>query len=96
MSGRHALARWLGLGALGLGSAARAEHVPPVGLDYAGTWVILIAVGVVLALLALALVWAYLDGQFSNLEDIKHDLTEPEREWPYGRGTALERPEPER
>lgn len=81
------------LGGLSLGSIARAEHVPPVGMDYSGTWVVLIAVGVVFALLFLAFVWAYLDGQFADAESVKHQLTEPEREWPYGRGTALERPE---
>ena len=79
--------------AVGLGSSALADHVPPVGLDYKGTWIVLIAVGVIFSLLILSIAWAYLDGQFSNPERVKHQLTQPDDEWPFGRGTALERPE---
>ena len=76
-------------------SSALADHVPPVGLDYQGTWAILIAAGVIGALLVLSLLWAYLDGQFSNPERIKFDVARPDDEWPYGRGTSIEqRPEP--
>ena len=80
--------------ALTLPSLAMADHVPPVGLDYKGTWIVLIAVGVIFALLLLSLIWAYLDGQFKDSESVKYALTEPEHEWPYGRGTNLERPNP--
>jgi hypothetical protein len=76
-----------------LGSSAFADHVPPVGLDYQGTWVVLIAVGVITALLILSLLWAYLDGQFSNPERIKFEVAQPDNDWPFGRGTSLERPE---
>ncbi len=82
--------------ALLFGSSAFADHIPPVGLDYQGTWVVLIAVGVITALLILSLLWAYLDGQFTNPERIKFDVTQPDNDWPFGRGTALERPEPEK
>ncbi len=86
------VARALAFG-LVLSSSALADHVPPAGLDYKGTWIILIAVGVIFALLVLAAVWGYLDGQFHDAERVKYQLIEPEREWPYGRGTSLERPE---
>lgn len=82
--------------ALLFGSSAFADHIPPVGLDYQGTWVVLVAVGVITALLILSLLWAYLDGQFTNPERIKFDITKPDNEWPFGRGTSLERPEPEK
>ena len=71
---------------------ALADHVPPVGFDYKGTWVVIIAVGVIFSLLVLSALWAYLDGQFSNSERIKYTLTQPDEDWPYGRGTSLERP----
>jgi nitrogen fixation-related uncharacterized protein len=78
-----------------LGSSAFADHIPPVGLDYQGTWVVLIAVGVITALLILSLLWAYLDGQFTNPERIKFEIAQPDNnDWPFGRGTSLERPEP--
>jgi hypothetical protein len=77
-----------------LGSSALADHVPAVGLDYKGTWVVLIAVGVIFSLLVLSALWAYLDGQFSNTERIKFSVLEPDNDWPYGRGTSIERPEP--
>jgi hypothetical protein len=80
--------------AFGLGSSAFADHIPPVGLDYQGTWVVLIAVGVITALLILSLLWAYLDGQFTNPERIKFEIAQPDNDWPFGRGTSLERPEP--
>lgn len=86
--------RVLMLGVALLGSSALADHVPPVGLDYQGTWAILIAAGVIGALLVLSLLWAYLDGQFQNPERIKHEVAKPDDEWPFGRGTAIERPEP--
>jgi nitrogen fixation-related uncharacterized protein len=79
-----------------LGSSAFADHIPPVGLDYQGTWVVLIAVGVITALLILSLLWAYLDGQFTNPERIKFEIAQPDNDWPFGRGTSLERPEPEK
>lgn len=82
--------------ALLLSSTAFADHIPPVGLDYQGTWVVLIAVGVITALLILSLLWAYLDGQFTNSERIKYEIAQPDNDWPFGRGTALERPEPEK
>jgi hypothetical protein len=59
-------------------SLAYADHVPGVGLNYSGTWVVLIAVGVIFSLLILSLLWAYLDGQFQNAEKIKFALTAPE------------------
>jgi uncharacterized integral membrane protein len=77
------------------GSSALADHVPAVGLDYKGTWVVLIAVGVIFSLLVLSALWAYLDGQFSNSERVKFNLLEPDNDWPYGRGTSIERPEAE-
>ena len=77
-----------------LASNALADHVPAVGLDYKGTWVVLIAVGVIFSLLVLSALWAYLDGQFSNSERVKFNLLEPDNDWPYGRGTSIERPEP--
>ena len=76
-------------------SVALADHVPGVGFDYKGTWVVVIAVAVIFSLLVLSALWAYLDGQFQNTERVKYSLTEPDNEWPFGRGTALERPEPE-
>lgn len=76
-------------------SVALADHVPGVGFDYKGTWVVVIAVAVIFSLLVLSALWAYLDGQFQNPEKIKYKLTQPDDEWPFGRGTALERPESE-
>ena len=73
-------------------SAALADHVPGVGFDYPGTWVVVIAVGVIFSLLILSALWAYLDGQFTNSERIKYVLTQPDDDWPFGRGTSLERP----
>ncbi len=70
---------------------ARADHVPPVGLDYSGTWVVLIAVGTIMAMLILSILWAYLDGQFDNPEQIKHKFTKPEAGM-FVRGTSIERP----
>ncbi len=55
-----------------LSSLAFADHVPGVGLNYSGTWVVLIAVGVIFSLLILSLLWAYLDGQFQNSERVKY------------------------
>ncbi|HWG85534.1 MAG TPA: hypothetical protein VNT60_08655 [Deinococcales bacterium] len=92
---RRATPWLLGAAAVALSQVALADHVPPVGLDYKGTWVVLIAAGVIFTLLALAFLWGLLDGQFRDSESVKYTLTEPEREWPYGRGTSLERPEPE-
>jgi hypothetical protein len=63
---------------LACSSLAYADHVPGVGLNYSGTWVVLIAVGVIFSLLILSLLWAYLDGQFHNAEKIKFALTTPE------------------
>ena len=73
-------------------SVAVADHVPGVGFDYKGTWVVVIAVGVIFSLLILSALWAYLDGQFTNSERIKYALTQPDEDWPFGRGTSLERP----
>ena len=73
-------------------SVALADHVPGVGFDYKGTWVVVIAVGVIFSLLILSALWAYLDGQFTNSERIKYVLTQPDEDWPFGRGTSLERP----
>jgi nitrogen fixation-related uncharacterized protein len=78
---------------LALSNTALADHVPPVGLDYAGTWAVLIAVGVIVVLLVLAALWGYLDGQFKDAERIKYSLIEPDEDWPYGRGTSTERPD---
>jgi nitrogen fixation-related uncharacterized protein len=78
---------------LALSGVALADHVPPVGLDYAGTWAVLIAVGVIVVLLVLAALWGYLDGQFKDAERIKYSLIEPDDDWPYGRGTSIERPD---
>jgi hypothetical protein len=86
----------LGLIALISSSVALADHVPGVGFDYKGTWVVVIAVGVIFSLLVLSALWAYLDGQFTNSERIKYTLTQPDEDWPFGRGTALERPNSER
>jgi hypothetical protein len=77
-------------------SVAFADHVPGVGFDYKGTWIVVIAVGVIFSLLVLSALWAYLDGQFSNPERVKHMLTQPDEDWPYGRGTGIERPNPEK
>jgi hypothetical protein len=76
-------------------SVAWADHVPGVGFDFQGTWIVVIAVGIIFSLLILSALWAYLDGQFSNTERVKHNLTQPDEDWPYGRGTSIERPEPE-
>jgi nitrogen fixation-related uncharacterized protein len=78
-----------------MGGVALADHVPGVGFDYKGTWVVVIAVGVIFSLLVLSLLWAFLDGQFDRPERIKHLLTQPDNDWPFGRGTSIERPEPE-
>jgi hypothetical protein len=72
-------------------SAALADHVPGVGLDYPGTWVVLIAVGVIFSLLVLSALWAYLDGQFQNPERIKYAVTKFDDEL-FARGTSIERP----
>ncbi len=56
-------------------SLAFADHVPGVGLNYSGTWVVVIAVAVIFSLLILSLLWAYLDGQFSNAERVKYGVT---------------------
>jgi cbb3-type cytochrome oxidase maturation protein len=93
---RSLVARVAGVGVLAmmvLNGTVFADHVPPVGLDYAGTWAVLIAVGVIVALLVLAALWGYLDGQFHDAERIKYRLIEPDEDWPYGRGTSVERPE---
>ena len=82
----------LGLIAIISSSVALADHVPGVGFDYKGTWVVVIAVGVIFSLLVLSALWAYLDGQFTNSERIKYVLTQPDEDWPFGRGTSLERP----
>ncbi len=87
--------KWLFAFTLTLSSLALADHVPGVGLDYKGTWVVLIAVGVIFSLLVLSALWAYLDGQFSNPERVKYQLTQPDEDWPFGRGTSIERPNPE-
>jgi hypothetical protein len=72
-------------------SVALADHVPGVGLDYPGTWVVLIAVGVIFSLLVLSALWAYLDGQFQNPERIKYTVTQFDDE-SFTRGTSIERP----
>ena len=59
----------------GFSSLAFADHVPGVGLNYSGTWVVLIAVGVIFSLLILSVLWAYLDGQFDGSERIKFAIT---------------------
>ncbi len=74
-------------------SSALADHVPAVGLDYKGTWVVLIAVGVIFSLLVLSALWAYLDGQFTNSERVKFNLLEIEDSDFFARGTSIERPE---
>jgi nitrogen fixation-related uncharacterized protein len=61
-----------GLTVLAFSSLAFADHVPGVGLNYSGTWVVLIAVGVIFSLLILSLLWAFLDGQFQNAEQVKY------------------------
>ncbi len=61
-----------GLTVLAFSSLAFADHVPGVGLNYSGTWVVLIAVGVIFSLLILSLLWAFLDGQFQNAERVKY------------------------
>jgi hypothetical protein len=72
-------------------SVALADHVPGVGLDYPGTWVVLIAVGVIFSLLVLSALWAYLDGQFQNPERIKYAVTMSDDDV-FARGTSIERP----
>ena len=91
VTGHGRYGRALVVSLFALCSSALADHVPPAGLDYQGTWAVLIAVGVIFALLALSFAWAYLDGQFSNPERIKYDVTQPDREWPFGAGTSIER-----
>ena len=59
----------------GCSSLAFADHVPGVGLNYSGTWVVLIAVGVIYSLLLLSILWAYLDGQFDGGERIKYSVS---------------------
>ncbi len=81
-----------GLIALISSGVALADHVPGVGFDYKGTWIVVIAVGVIYSLLILSALWAYLDGQFTASEKIKYALTQPDEDWPFGRGTSLERP----
>jgi hypothetical protein len=78
-----------------LSSSALADHVPAVGLDYKGTWVVLIAVGVIFSLLVLSALWAYLDGQFNNAERVKFNLLEPDNDFLFGRVPSIERPEPD-
>ena len=78
-----------------LSSSALADHVPAVGLDYKGTWVVLIAVGVIFSLLILSALWAYLDGQFNNAERVKFNLLEPDNDFLHGRVPSIERPEPD-
>jgi hypothetical protein len=73
-------------------SVALADHVPGVGFDFQGTWIVVIAVGIIFSLLILSALWAYLDGQFGNAERVKYNLTQPDDDWPYGRGTSIERP----
>ncbi len=63
---------------LAFSSLALADHVPGVGLNYSGTWVVLIAVGVIFSLLILSFLWAYLDGQFDNSERIKFAVAAPD------------------
>jgi hypothetical protein len=86
--------KWLTAFTLASGGAAFADHVPGVGFDYKGTWVVVIAVGIIFSLLVLSALWAYLDGQFQNSERVKYLLTQPDEDWPFGRGTTLERPAP--
>jgi nitrogen fixation-related uncharacterized protein len=57
-------------------SLAFADHVPGVGLNYSGTWVVLIAVGIIFSLLILSLLWAVLDGQFQNSERVKYAVAQ--------------------
>ena len=85
----------LGLIALISSGAALADHVPGVGFDYKGTWVVVIAVGVIFSLLVLSAAWAYLDGQFTNAERVKFNLLEPDNDFLYGRVPSIERPEPD-
>ena len=67
-----------GLIVFGFSSLALADHVPGVGLNYSGTWVVLIAVGVIFSLLILSVLWAVLDGQFQNSERIKFAVAAPD------------------
>ena len=57
---------------------ALADHVPGVGLNYSGTWVVLIAVGIIFSLLILSMLWAVLDGQFQNSERVKFAVALPD------------------
>ena len=78
-------------------SLAFADHVPGVGLNYSGTWVVLIAVGVIFSLLILSLLWAVLDGQFQNSERVKFAVAQvddsfvPSIERPQG-NLGIQRP----
>ena len=93
MTSRSSLQKSATLLAFFLSSSALADHVPAVGLDYKGTWVVLIAVGVIFSLLILSALWAYLDGQFTNAERVKFNLLEPDNDFLYGRVPSIERPE---
>ena len=95
MISRSSLQKSFTLLAFFLGSSALADHVPAVGLDYKGTWVVLIAVGVIFSLLVLSALWAYLDGQFNNSERVKFNLIEPDNDFMFGRAPSIERPEPD-
>ncbi len=96
MTSRSSLQKSATLLAFFLASSALADHVPAVGLDYKGTWVVLIAVGVIFSLLILSALWAYLDGQFNNSERVKFNLIEADNDFLYGRAPSTERPEPDR
>jgi nitrogen fixation-related uncharacterized protein len=84
---------------LGFSSLAFADHVPGVGLNYSGTWVVLIAVGVIFSLLILSILWAVLDGQFQNSERVKFavalsdDTFVPSIERPQGKEVSYGRAE---
>jgi hypothetical protein len=93
MTSRSSIQKSATLLAFFLGSSALADHVPAVGLDYKGTWVVLIAVGVIFSLLVLSALWAYLDGQFNNAERVKFNLLEPDNDFLFGRAPSIERPE---
>ncbi len=95
MISRSSFQKSITLLAFVLCSSALADHVPAVGLDYKGTWVVLIAVGVIFSLLILSALWAYLDGQFNNAERVKFNLLEPDNDFLYGRVPSIERPEPD-
>ncbi len=95
MTSRSSFQKSATLLAFFLSSSALADHVPAVGLDYKGTWIVLIAVGVIFSLLILSALWAYLDGQFNNAERVKFNLLEPDNDFLFGRVPSIERPEPD-